>query len=208
MNSKQLVPGILFCFLLREIHEQAHQVAAYFLTGEWPFRDAFNQYFINYPDEITHALILLAGPLIHLLIGFYFIINSSSKQASILAISILPLSRILAYISGGGDELSAFKLLSPKNAMILGALFVLLFYAFIIYKLVSSGKSKKEWIDITILLISFSIIERLGLSILNSINKMIPSQTFMGTPMLIWYWMIIIIILIGINHLYVQKKVG
>jgi hypothetical protein len=194
--------------LLREIHEQAHQLAAYFLTGEWPIRDVFNQYFVNYPDGLSHALILLAGPMIHLLIGSYFIINSDSKQASILAISILPLSRILAYVSGGGDELNAFKLVSPKNAMILGALFVLLFNAFIIYKLISNRKSKKEWIQTTILLISFSIIERLGLSILNSINKMFPTQTFMGTPMLIWYWMILLIILIGINHLYVQKKVG
>jgi hypothetical protein len=92
--------------------------------------------------------------------------------------------------------------------MILGALFVLLLNAFIIYKLISSGKSKKEWTQTTILLISFSIIERLGLSILNSINKMFPTQTFTGTPMLIWYWMILLIILIGINHLYVQRKVG
>jgi hypothetical protein len=185
-----------------------HQLAAFFLTGEWPYRDVFNQYFVNYPDAQTHALILLAGPIVHVLIGTYFIINSESKQASILAISILPLSRILAYVSGGGDELNAFKLVSPKNAMILGALFVLLFNAFIIYKLISNRKSKKEWIQTTILLISFSIFERLGLSVLNSINKMIPTQTFIGTPMLIWYWMILLIILIGVNHLYVQKKVG
>ncbi len=194
--------------MLREIHEQAHQLAAYFLTGEWPYRDVFKQFFVNYPDAQTHALILLAGPLLHLLIGFYYLINSNSKQVSLIAISILPLSRILAYVSGGGDELNAFKLLSPKNAMILGALFVLVFNAFIIFKLIQNRKVQKERIQIVLLIISFSILERFGLSILNSINKMIPTQTLLGTPMLIWYWMILLIILIGINHLYVQKKVG
>ncbi|MFY8021966.1 MAG: hypothetical protein ACOVP1_12240 [Bacteroidia bacterium] len=118
------------------------------------------------------------------------------------------MSRLLAFVSGGGDELNAFKLLSPKNALVWAALFVLVFNAYLIYQLISKGKSKKEWVQISTLLLSLSIIERLGLSMLNSLNKMIPTQTFLGTPMLIWYWIGLLIILIGMNGIYVQKKVG
>ena len=128
-------------------------------------------------------------------------------MAQILCIASLPLSRILAFISGGGDELHALKLLFPQNAYVLGSIIVLVFNVYMIYQLIRMCSSKKEMIQFGILLFAISITERLVLSVLNSLNQLFPSQTILGTPLLIWIWMGFISILIGIYYSYVQKKV-
>lgn len=133
-------------FFLRDIHESMHQLAAYFFTGEWIYRD------LMFWDLKTHlpiqqvAWIYFSGPLFNLLVilvALYIGTIKKMKYSFLLILTNNPLSIVVALILEGGDIWHASKLLFNELAWLIVLCYftfyiAILFYVFFKIKTVSN----------------------------------------------------------------------
>jgi hypothetical protein len=217
-------------FLIQELHDWAHVLAAEWICGCWGTKTFDNWTFCENCEASGSILALawLAGPaLTYILVWISWSLMSRKHSAGTrsfgfsLLFAANPFANIVAAFRGGGDITSSMRMLyqhpdgSNRHIVSIGALlFILILTVPPILKAVGMIKGQKErviLIPVFLLLpnlIKFLFVSK-GMNWLLS-QGLFQEEVFTGTPLLVLMWLFILAIVLLITYKslmgFIKKK--
>jgi hypothetical protein len=217
-SIKNLLVFLVFFFLMHELHEQAHMITGRLICGCWGTRD-FNVWDLcaDCLNQKPIAIIAtFAGPVFTftmLWTGWYWLkYGKTEARRSLGLVFILgnmQFGRMYMAATGSGDEVWGLKHLflnaGHSNFEIIRAAGFLIVSAICLPPLITAYKAiankRKVLIYISFLLIPLVLDTVVILILLNSFLEkgLLNYVWIMGTPLLITIWLVICLLVTGIN---------
>lgn len=216
LNIRYLLAFIAIMFLMHEGHEWAHILAIKINCGCWPKR--------NFTDWVPcgnctannyqQFAIYMAAPLFNFLmiwIGFG-LYKHPYKNTGVLGITLvfanLPQLRWLGALTGGCNELTAFKFLFSHSTARWLTLILVTAACYPFFKIVVEMLQAKKWFQLILLLVVTPIIYLEGLQFVNVFLKKFGEAIYWWPmqPAYITLFILLMIVLLLLNYKSIFTK--
>jgi hypothetical protein len=151
-------------------------------------------------------------------IGYFLLKSSNTDEKKIwgfaLVMAALPLSRLLAVIGHGGNEITAMRMIFASDQpfkgipVIVGGILVLSLLIAPLWRAYRSIRNKHSWlIFLAFLVVPWQIDELIITKLLNGYvvsSGFLMHPIYLGTPLLVIVWQIILIVLFLITKKQIQ----